>query len=143
MRDLSIEACFSQKMFSNEVNMGVPSRASVKKTFYEVETHWLSGKEKIVDAASSKEGLAYSVLGHEKTHPNWFPLKGATVNSTTYYQLLRQNSPYLLNDPHIYTNVCVCVCVLGAKRMKNESLYCLNFDEDICIVIVKWWYLDI
>ena len=28
--------------------------------------------------------------------------KGASVNSASYCQLLRQNSPYLLNDLHIY-----------------------------------------
>ena len=31
-----------------------------------------------------------------------FLKKDVTVNSASYYQLFRQYSPYLLNDPHIY-----------------------------------------
>ena len=34
-----------------------------------VETHQISGKEKVWGAALSKEGQAESVLGHH----NWFP----------------------------------------------------------------------
>ena len=40
-----------------------------------------------------------------------FREKAATVNSTSYCQLLRQNSPYLLNDLHAYACVGVCVCI--------------------------------
>ena len=41
-----------QKMFTNVLNMEFPRRARVKGT---VETHWLSGKEKVLGAAVSKQ----------------------------------------------------------------------------------------
>ena len=37
--------------------------------------------------------------------------KGVTVNNTSDYQLLSQNSPYLLNGRNIYVCVCVCMCL--------------------------------
>ena len=45
-----------KKMFTNELNMGLPLWTWVKKTVHAVETHCLSGKE----------GDADSLLGHEK-----------------------------------------------------------------------------
>ena len=54
-----------------------------------------------MSAAVCKEGHPDNVLGHGKTHIFDFLEKGATVNSPSYCQLLRQNSPCLLNDPRI------------------------------------------
>ena len=51
------------------------------------------GKEKVPDVTVSKEDHVDSLLEHRFD----FLEKGATVNSTSYYQLLRKNSPYLLN----------------------------------------------
>ena len=68
----------------------------VKKTIHRVETHWLSGKKKVLGATVSKEGHANSLLGHERTNHLVSLKKGATINSASYCQLLRQNSPYLL-----------------------------------------------
>ena len=49
-------------------------------TVDEVEAHWHSNKEKVPDAAVSKEGHADSVLGHKKTHHHWFPWKRCNCN---------------------------------------------------------------
>ena len=68
------EECFSQKMFVNGVNMGFPLEAQIKKTIYGVETYWLSSKG-VPSTRVSKEGLADSLLGHERTHHYWFHWK--------------------------------------------------------------------
>ena len=52
-------------MFTNRLNMGLPLRAWFEKTAHEVETHWLSCKEKVLGAAVSKEGNIDNLLGHE------------------------------------------------------------------------------
>ena len=70
--------------------MGLRLRAWVKKTVHGMET---DGKEKVLSAVVSKDGHAYSLLGHERTHHYWFPLKGATVNSASYCQSLDNISP--------------------------------------------------
>ena len=66
--------------------MGFTLQAWVEKTVHEVETHWLSGKEKVPGVAISKEGDAISVLGHEG--PTTGNLKkGATINRVSCCQL--------------------------------------------------------
>ena len=62
-----------------------------------METLRLFGKEKIPDIAVSKEGHADSLVGHKKTHDDWFTWGWCNYNQ--YCQLLKQNSPYLLRDP--------------------------------------------
>ncbi len=42
-------------MFTNEQNMGLLQRSWVEETVYKVVSHWLSGKDKVLDAAVSKE----------------------------------------------------------------------------------------
>ena len=42
--DVYIEACFSQKMFSNGINMGLPLQARVIDNFNRAATWRLSGK---------------------------------------------------------------------------------------------------
>ena len=69
------EAYFSQRIFSNGLNMGLPIQAWVDKSVHRVETYWLSGKEKVPGTAISKEGHADSFLRHEMTHYCWFPWK--------------------------------------------------------------------
>ena len=87
------EICFSQKMFTNGLNLGLSLR--VKKTVHGVGTSWNTGKEKVSKAVVSKEGHADSVLGHDNTCHYWFE-KWETVNNASYQQPLRQCSPYLL-----------------------------------------------
>ena len=84
------------QMFMNGLNMALLLQACVKNIVYGMETHLLSGKEKIPGVAVCKEGYADSLLGHERTHNYWFPWN-------SYCQLLGQNLPYLLNDPSFYT----------------------------------------
>ena len=58
--------------------------AWVQKTVHGVETHWLSGKEKVASEVVSKESDTDSVLGHERTIIIDFLDKVATVNSASY-----------------------------------------------------------
>ena len=69
MCDAYGEACFSEKKFTNELNIGLPLRGLVEKIVHRVEKHWLTDKENILSAAVSKEGHADSLLGYERTHP--------------------------------------------------------------------------
>ena len=82
------EACFSQKMFTNELNMGLPLQAWVEKTVHGVDIHWLSSKKKIKIKKKIKKEVpdtgiskrhADNHLGYERTHQYWFPWKGSTV----------------------------------------------------------------
>ena len=50
------------------LNVGLPQRAWLEKTVHEVETFWLSDKEKVPVTAISKEGDADNFLGHERGH---------------------------------------------------------------------------
>ena len=75
MCDVWRKTCFSQKMFTNRLNIGLLLWDWMEKTVHRVETHWLSSKEKVLGAVVSKEGHADSVLGHEKTHHYWFTCK--------------------------------------------------------------------
>ena len=68
MCDVYRKTCFSQKLFRNGLNMGLPLRVWVKKKVNWVERHWVSGKEKVPDTDVSKEGHADSLIDHEKTH---------------------------------------------------------------------------
>ena len=52
-------------MFTNEQNMGLLQRARVKKTVYEMETDWLSGKGKVQGAVVGKE--SHCLLEYERT----------------------------------------------------------------------------
>ena len=93
--------------------MGLQLQPWVEKTVDGVATDWLSRKEKIPDVAVSKEGDAVD-----------FYEKGATVNSAFYCQLLRQNWPFLLNDPHI---ISVQNFSFTFKYLKNQQKkrYCV------------------
>ena len=81
-----------KRMFMNGLNMGLKKKARVITIVHGVETC------KVPSAAFSKEGHADSLLGPITID---FLEKGATVTVASYCQFCRQNSPYLLNDPHI------------------------------------------
>ena len=101
MCDVDGEVCFSQKMFTNELNMGVSLRAWFEKIVQVVETYWLTGKEKSSGCSGQKRKSCWQCSKTLKDLSLLSPLeKCATVNITSYFQLLRQNSPHLLNDPH-------------------------------------------
>ena len=71
----------------------------MEKVVHGVETHWLFNKKKL-GAVVSKEGHAMTVLWDMKgLYTDDFCEKDTTVNSSYYCQLIRQNSPYLLNNP--------------------------------------------
>ena len=53
-------------------------------------------KKKVSGALVSK-GDVDNLLKHERTHENFSHIKGATTYDAFYCELLRQNSPYLLN----------------------------------------------
>ena len=55
--------------------MNLPQQTLVEKAVSRVETHWLSGKEKVLGTAVSKEADADSVQEHKRTHHYWFPWK--------------------------------------------------------------------
>ena len=55
-----------------------------------IKTCKLSGKEKVLGTV--KKDIRGPIT-------NKFLEKDSTVNSASYCQVLRQNSPYLLNDP--------------------------------------------
>ena len=54
------EACFSQKMFTNGLNMGLQKDSPWSP-------QWLFGKENILGMAVNKKVMS-SILGYEKTH---------------------------------------------------------------------------
>ena len=69
------EARFNQNVFSNWLNMGLLQRVWREEIFHVVGTDWVSGKENVLRAAVSKESHANNILGHERAHHYWFPLK--------------------------------------------------------------------
>ena len=90
-----------KKIFTNRLNLNLTLQAWIKKTVHGGETHWISSKEKVLDAVINKEGHTDNVLGYKRLITVDFFEKDTTVNSVSYCQLLRQNFPYLLNDPGI------------------------------------------
>ena len=66
MCDVNEEAYFNQKMFTNQLNIGLPQQARVEMTVHGMETHWLSCKEKVSGSAVSKEGHADMLLRQRK-----------------------------------------------------------------------------
>ena len=72
MCDVYDEACFSQKIFTNELNIGLLQLSSVEKTIYRVETLTLQQRKKFqvhrsikkeffsIDVNSSLYKLVYS-----------------------------------------------------------------------------------
>ena len=52
--DVYGEAFCCQNIFTHKLNMGLSLWAWVEKTVHGVETHWISGKEKVLGEAVSK-----------------------------------------------------------------------------------------
>ena len=69
--------------------MDLQLQARVKKTVHQMETHWLSGKEKVPGTVVSKESHVDSLLRQERTHHYWFQEKGVSLNRDPYCQLLK------------------------------------------------------
>ena len=69
------EAYFSQKRFTNTLNMGMPLRTRIKKTIQRVGKHWLFGKEKVLGAAIGKEGHANCLQAYKMINHYWFSWK--------------------------------------------------------------------
>ena len=93
-----------KKMFTNGLKMGFPLQTWVEKTVHGLEIYWLSGKKKVPGTVVSKEGHCWT----------WKKPSGTTVKSAFKCQILRQNSPNLLNDLSIY---------LGLFPSINLSIY--------------------
>ena len=77
-----------KKMFTNGLNIALPLRAQDEKTVNGVEIHWLSSKEKVPGTAISKED--HNENFWDMKGPIDLLEKGATVNSVSDCQLLRQ-----------------------------------------------------
>ena len=81
-------------MFTNQLNIDLPLRTGVEKTYYCAKMHSLSGKEKVPGAKFIKNGHANSLQGHERIH-HWCFDKDAKLNSASYGQFL--DNIHLLN----------------------------------------------
>ena len=94
---------FLKEFVINRLNMGLPLCAWVKKTVHLEKTYRLSRKEKVPGTAVSNEGYADS-LSETWKDPSllFFLKKGTTITRASNCQLLKQNSPYLLNNPCIW-----------------------------------------
>ena len=79
--------------------MCMAQRTWIKKTIHRVETHRLPDREKVQGTAVSEEGHVDIILGHESANNFWFLLK--SCNIVSYCHIIRQKSPYFLNDPLI------------------------------------------
>ena len=86
-----------------------------EKTIHEVETQWLSSKEKVLDTVVSKESHADSLLEQEKIHYYWFTSK--SCNCKQYFLLPTPEAKFTLFIKwHFCVCVCVCVCVCEILR---------------------------
>ena len=99
----------NRSMFYSEIvkwtKNGFATTSLSQKTVDRGKTQWLSSKEILLSTAVNKEGHADSLLGPEGSITIDFLKNNVTLNNTAYYQLLCQNSPFLLNNTciiHIY-----------------------------------------
>ena len=117
MCDVYREACFSQNMFTNWLNMGLPPGTCVKNTVHEVEIQLTLQQRK-----SSMLTIFWDIKGPITID---FLKNGITINSTSYWQLLRQNSPNLLNDFSIY----IYISLLAASVFFSSNTQYIRFSE--------------
>ena len=92
MCDVFEETCFSKKkMYTNELNMTLTQGVWTKKTVYQMERNWLSGKEKVPGAAISKNDHHTDSFSGKWKEPFTidFLEKEASVNSVFYCHLFR------------------------------------------------------
>ena len=77
MCDVYREVYSSQKMFTNQPDIGLSLWASYEKTIDGVEIHWFTRKEKFTGPYVSKESNADCLLRHEEAHHYWFPAQNS------------------------------------------------------------------
>ena len=99
MYDMYREAYFNEKMFTKELNMVFLRWPWIKKTVHGVET---LVKEKFREQLSVKKVMLKVFWGKKRVIIIDFLEKGTTLSNASNYQLLRQNLPYLVNDPSLY-----------------------------------------
>ena len=121
------KACFTQKMFTST---GLPIRAEEEKTVCGIEIHLLSGKENVQGTGVSK-GHPKSFLGHERPIIIDFLEKGATLNSASFCQLLRQ---YLILSIEYIYNI---YPTFNQARFDTRSLFsrvpCMTRDTGVAV----------
>ena len=122
------EACFSDRIFANGLNMGLSLSLSGNSCLW--SWNIFSGKENVLGAVVYKEkNHIDSFLGHVKTTISIdFLEKDATVNSTFFCQLRRLNSLYLMNDPCCVTNslIVILIFISFTNIFKFSLDYLLN-----------------
>ena len=93
-----------KKMFTNGRNIGLPLELESKRQSMEWK-HCSQKKKKFQVQWSVKK--VRLIVFWDTIRPNTinFLEKSATVNSASYCQPLKQNSPYLLNDSHVYITI--------------------------------------
>ena len=94
--DVHSELYFNQKMFTNGLNVVLPWRAWVEKRIHEMEAQWPCRK----DVPSKEDAFRFKKM--KGTITTAFLEKNASVNRDSEWRLFRLNSPYLLNNSHIY-----------------------------------------
>ena len=104
--------------------MGLQQRARVENTVHWGEISSLCGKEKVSGAAVSKEGYADNLLGHKRTHYNWFPWK--RCNCKQYFLLQTPLAKFIL---FIEWPSCVCVCVCVCVNLGGENMIIKKQDK--------------
>ena len=94
----TLEACFSPKMFTNAQNIVCPNE-NENKTLNGVDIHWLSCKKNFRVQRWVKKVMLTIFLDINDSIAIDFFGKGSPVNNAFHCQIVRQSSPYLLNDP--------------------------------------------
>ena len=92
-------------------------------------------KKKVPGVVVSKEGHADSLLGHGRTNYYWLPWKGATVNIASYFQLLRQYSPYLLKFSPIRKQLHPSFITEFGLDQLNPAFKCLFVNADFLLLL--------
>ena len=120
--DVHREACFSQKMFTNQLNMGLPLWTRVDKTVHRVEAHWLSIKKKF-----HPQSRLYWQSSGTWNNPSLLISFKNVWHSASYCQLLWQNSSSLLNDTcvNIYIYIYIYINAHSHKYLPNFQ-WCWN-----------------
>ena len=109
------EVCSSQKMFTNGLNRCLPWGAEVeKKTSIEWKCTDSLVKKKFQVHQSVKEAMLTVFCNMKGSIAISFLEKSATVNTASNCFFLKQNSPYLLNDPCICANIHIYIYILSS-----------------------------
>ena len=106
-----VETCSNQKMFANWLNM----------TLFEAVKNTIPG------VVEKKFSLTIFCDMKETTTIDFIE-KSRTFNSTSYCHLLKQFSPYLLNEPHIHIYCCLFHPYVGLHVSKlNECIFICTY----------------